>query len=232
VEGFISGVQGAAVTDPSPFVALGGWLGAILARLRAGEPPLPGSVSDDRAIRDAEQFGAQPVYQVQQWHHKLDRIPQIDTYLREIHALARNQPWEQAFWQEVLAIFIPTPLEPSLAKDLLDRGIGRGWMAHSWQEEAVWWRLVDEFPEAVHNLALWRYTNPGDDWSRVEEIFNQFPWWSELARLLAEEEPSTRAKAAGLARLIRAQNIVGDVEQCRRRWNQRFVEAWEEVPVR
>lgn len=216
------------MTDPSLYVALGGWLGAILDRLRSGRPPLPDEISEQAAAIDASRFGALEFYRVQEWiGRQAHRSARIDEYLSEIHRRAQGQTWEAELWYGIL-LYIPTPLPAAIALDLLDRGIARGWFAHSWQEEQVWWRLVDEYPEAAHNLAINRYTSDAFEWHRVEEVLHQFPW-DEIIGILATLAPSHDEKARQLAEYIRARGAEAAAERTIRRWHPSFRAVWGRV---
>lgn len=217
------------MTERDACLALGAWLGAVLDRLRRDEPPFPSSWDEHDVEQLAMTFGVRWDLGVPAWRGKpIPRIEMLDAMLTEIHQRSRGQAWEEALWFGGVFNFCPTTLPPAIAHDFIDRNIARRYLSHSWQEESVWWRLVDEDPEAVYNIAYYRYTRSEDDWYRVEEVLHQFPW-SDLLFKLAREKPSSPEKARGLAERIRAHPDRLDILRPARSLNPTFVTAWLEV---
>lgn len=221
------------MNEKDALICLGAWLGAVLDRLRRGGPPIPSDAGESQIEELAMGFGANWKITVSAWSYtRVARIPALDSMLIEIHTRARNQPWEEPLWEYGILLYVPTPLPVAIAHDFIDRNIARRYLSHSWQEESVWWRLVgDEDPEAVYNIAYYRYTRSEDDWYRVEEVLHQFPW-SDLLFKLAREKPSSPEKARGLAERIRAHPDRLDILRPARSLNPTFVTAWLEVAGR
>lgn len=217
------------MTETDAWNGLAAWLGVILDRVRKRRRPMSGRMTEAAFVADAASFGAVQLYQVPEWGWgtTIERRPALDRLLIEIHSHSRGRVWEPELWA-LLFSFIPCPLPTKIAHDLIDREIGIQELGHGHQEEEIWWRLVDQVPEAVHNLALHRYQREEDDWSRVEEVINGFPGWeTELYQLLVHSRASGTNKARQLAKRVRG---VADSEGVMRPWKSvdpAFLTEWE-----
>ena len=223
------------MNETDALLGLGAWLGAVLDRLRRGEAPVPPDADEAEVAGLAKSFGAYWAMGVPAWAgRRVARIPALDAMLTEIHQRSRSKAWEESLWYGGVLLFCPTPLPLAVAHDFVDRDIARSFLSHSHQEEEIWWRLVDDpDPEAVYSIAQFRYGRPEDDWHRVEEVLQQFPWESLLQRL-ARTSPSSREKAVALA-----EHILAHPEQeheyihgSRRLLNSEFAAVWQEITNR
>lgn len=210
----------------SAIMSVGAWLGAIRARLRSNRLPIPRFVTETSIDADASAFGARHVIS---WLSQSDRpirnIEWLDQCLAEIDARTRNKPWRETLWNELIT-YVPTRLPSDIALDLIDHDLCVQTLGHSWQVEAVWWRVAERVPEAVHNLAMHRYRDAESGCDRVEEVLLHFPRWPEVTRLLVSEQPSSPAKAVWLAREARYRGIAERDLPPRGRWHPEFEEAW------
>lgn len=205
----------------------GAWLGLVRVRLREGRLPVPRRVTEENITADAAAFGVKSTYYLSsRFPLPVGRIVWLDECLSEIHVHARGKPWEEEFWHGLM-MYVPTGLPTAIALDLVDRDLCVSALGHCfWESEEVWWKLVDRVPEAVLNLALHRYLSGAFESHRIEEILNQFPWWAEIARMLAKRPPSSPEKADWLVSQARERAITEFDLRPRERWHPEFEAAW------
>lgn len=202
------------------------WVGALIARAEAAVP-LVSSTGSDPLSQDARSFGALWSYGRAHTLRMRDCPEHIARLLDRLYGITKSNDLAEDIWNHVIAAAW-FPLPSTIASDLLKRGLCRGSLAHSWQREDVWWQLVNEYPEAVHNIACARYTDPSFDEHRLDEVFHQFPWWAEIGSILACEDPSHQNKALWLATQLKHHGIEAQT-LAPRRWHESFARAWNEV---
>ena len=227
-------------SNPAPassadILSLAAWLGAIVSRLRSNQPAIPGSLSESDIEQTAKSFGARLALAYSEKNiDKSQQIPAIGVLLKEIHEHMKGRPGEEDLWGNI-TFRVPVPLPREVAIDLLDRNMCAHIFSHSWQLEEVWWRLTSEDdPEAVYNLAHYRYTRPQFQWHHIEEILHQFPW-GEILQQLAHTAPSSPEKAENLCALVRKKTECNQIESERilrphKSLDPTFATAWHRNP--
>lgn len=213
--------------------ALGAWLGAIRDRLRRGEEPVPGlsgAPADESSIEqvieaDARSFGCMYISAVSEWrNHQWPVIPLVDEYLLEIHAALRQSRWEHAVWEQVLTQ-CPTQLPRAIWTDFLDRDLHVTRLGHRWECEELLWRLADQVPEAVYNLAIRRYCNPEFSVDKLDELMYAFPDWRGVCNQLIFLTPDPPEKVTWLASRVR-EHCAKHMLVHRKHWSPAFEAAW------
>ncbi|MCA9280278.1 MAG: hypothetical protein H6815_05865 [Phycisphaeraceae bacterium] len=98
----------------------------------------------------------------------------IDDLMFQLHDAASGKHWEGLLWEEVVGA-LPTRLEARVANKLIDRGIAVSAIAHSLADDAVLWRLADDYEEAMLTLAKRRYVNDAYSVDQFAEVLSAFP---------------------------------------------------------
>jgi len=222
--------EGEAEAFASAGVGLAAWVGAIVARLRAGVEPYPGASrphprvayhedAGERATErceertdahapdpddDAESFGVRSVRKYQKPPVPLPS--ELGSLLDELSGRARGEAWEDAVWTAVIW-YCPWIVPERIALDLVTRRLPkcRYRLAHDLCPEPALFVLAENWPEAVHQLAVNRYIDPDWSWDDVLAILNDWKGL-ELLGVLAMAAPSSQDKAIALIERIEAQN--------------------------
>ncbi len=195
-----------------PDLAYCAWLGAVLERLRRGEDGFPHdpekamtnqvTVDDDQkrsCYRRGPGVQREPLGKT----YAQQKCPEILTPIyTEIMACVRGSHWENEFRGTLLVA--PWPLPEVVLDDLLARDIQTDAIGHLWLSDSKLWSLADRVSEALLTLAKRRYAGPAYDEHQLEEVLHAFPVHEWMLRSLATMEPSCQARAAVVAKYIRA----------------------------
>jgi hypothetical protein len=208
------------------------WLGAVVARLRAGVGVVPrgdGYLSD-RIERDAASFGLPLGLHVTGTTDSEDTA--VHGILEEVYRAGIGKRWEESLWSLII-LWCPYRFPKQIALDFIERDLCVCALGHSLQEEEVWWRIGDRIPEAAENLAIHRWTRPEFDGWRVEEVLSSFDMWDRAGDRLAPLRSDPPERAAWLARRIRELGLTEKVNHWApdvpRHWTEEFSTAWEEI---
>lgn len=213
------------------------WLGAVLERLRRGEPPIPPDPAADPQgteswfRRDQARFGYTDQARAEEserrheqqgpWEHVAPPEELAECY-QELLTRVRGQAWERAFWRHALT-HAPWPPPDSVLNDLLARDIETTLIGHLPLCDQMLWKLADQVPEALLTLAKRRYASADVDEHRFEEVLNAYPRHRWMLQSLAWLTPSSRAKAVVLAKHIRE---IPDRDDLLKNQSRLFAEAW------
>lgn len=192
----------------------------MIARIEAGQPPLPhlGSISEDpresyyeeKDVRaDAEHF-IRHEKEMFAYGDPEKRKPDpysesVASLLMSLHGHVRSQPWEVEFWEWILT-YCPTCLPNSILDHLIETG-DEGLicdLCHKSLPDQYHWKLAEHWDEALLTLANRRYLRSEYSPDQFEEILHAFPAHEWMLTNLVRLTPDCDQKAVLLARSVRA----------------------------